>query len=82
MDIFLQCKSGLRYILQVDRYLLNIENLEQKSVSWIVRPNGNRISRQISVKLFCSFHSTILAKITFSFSFFHSYDIIFAYTSF
>ncbi|MCC2649425.1 MAG: hypothetical protein K0S67_1231 [Nitrososphaeraceae archaeon] len=49
MDIFLQCKSGLRYILQVDRYLLNIENLEQKSVSWIVRPNGNRISRQISV---------------------------------
>lgn len=33
MDRFLECKSGVRYILQADRYLLNIKSLEQKNVS-------------------------------------------------
>ena len=55
MDIFLECKSGVRYILQADRYLSNIEYLEQKSVSWIIRPYGNRTSRQYESNCSTSF---------------------------
>ena len=68
MDIFLECKSGVRYILQADRYLSNIEYLEQKSVSWIIRPYGNRIFRQYrQIVLLLSFNNTS-NKFTSSFS--------------